>query len=156
MFCTRSSTSLSRVTSNNQYPMAQVQTIALAGGTGDLGRYLHEELVEDRRFAVALLTREVCTSYLYHSLSQSINSDTQLISTDLRQDTHVDASEYYNPSNRLQRIIYCLDSEFHRRNSPHLPHPLPKQRLRASPQEPHPRMSRVRYLQAFHPFRVGR
>ncbi|KAL4773355.1 hypothetical protein BDW60DRAFT_206167 [Aspergillus nidulans var. acristatus] len=38
--------------------MAQVQTIALAGGTGDLGRYLHEELVRDGRFAVALLTRE--------------------------------------------------------------------------------------------------
>ncbi|KAL4736651.1 hypothetical protein BDV11DRAFT_172715 [Aspergillus similis] len=39
--------------------MAQVQTIALAGGTGDLGRYLHEELVKDGRFAVALLTREI-------------------------------------------------------------------------------------------------
>ncbi|KAL3431968.1 hypothetical protein BDV09DRAFT_198241 [Aspergillus tetrazonus] len=38
--------------------MAQVQAIALAGGTGDLGRYLHEELVKDGRFAVVLLTRE--------------------------------------------------------------------------------------------------
>ncbi|KAL4993344.1 hypothetical protein BDV10DRAFT_179350 [Aspergillus recurvatus] len=38
--------------------MAQRKTIALAGGTGDLGRYLHEELVKDERFAVALLTRK--------------------------------------------------------------------------------------------------
>ena len=82
--------------------MAKVQTIALAGGTGDLGRYLHEELVKDRRFAVALLTREVCPSYLYRSLSLSINSDTELISTDLTEDKHLDASQYYDPSNRLQ------------------------------------------------------
>ncbi|KAL4819737.1 NAD(P)-binding protein [Aspergillus spinulosporus] len=38
--------------------MAQIQTIALAGGTGDLGRYLHEELVKDGRFSVSLLTRK--------------------------------------------------------------------------------------------------
>ncbi|KAL4987930.1 MFS general substrate transporter [Aspergillus falconensis] len=46
------------VTADDQHPMAQRQTIALAGGTGDLGRYLHEELVKDERFAVALLTRK--------------------------------------------------------------------------------------------------
>ncbi|RDW92956.1 aromatic alcohol reductase [Aspergillus mulundensis] len=41
-----------------QYPQIERQVIALAGGTGDLGRYIHEELVKDGRFAVALLTRK--------------------------------------------------------------------------------------------------
>ncbi|KAL4878778.1 hypothetical protein BJY04DRAFT_220843 [Aspergillus karnatakaensis] len=38
--------------------MTKQQIIALAGGTGDLGRYLHEELTRDGRFAVVLLTRK--------------------------------------------------------------------------------------------------
>ncbi|KAL4936813.1 hypothetical protein BDV06DRAFT_216375 [Aspergillus oleicola] len=35
-----------------------LEVIALAGGTGDLGRYLQEELTTDGRYAVALLTRK--------------------------------------------------------------------------------------------------
>jgi uncharacterized protein YbjT (DUF2867 family) len=42
--------------------MAERQVIALAGGTGDLGRYIHEELVKDPRYSVALLTRNVGSS----------------------------------------------------------------------------------------------
>ncbi|KAL4904294.1 major facilitator superfamily domain-containing protein [Aspergillus multicolor] len=46
-------------------PMAQGrQVVALAGGTGDLGRYIHEELVKDDRFAVALLTRKAADANL--------------------------------------------------------------------------------------------
>ncbi|KAL4789293.1 MFS general substrate transporter [Aspergillus venezuelensis] len=38
--------------------MSEREVIALAGGTGDLGRYLQEELTRDGRYAVALLTRK--------------------------------------------------------------------------------------------------
>ncbi|KAL4959266.1 MFS general substrate transporter [Aspergillus stella-maris] len=38
--------------------MSEREVIVLAGGTGDLGRYLQEELTRDGRYAVALLTRK--------------------------------------------------------------------------------------------------
>ncbi|KAL4957078.1 MFS general substrate transporter [Aspergillus filifer] len=38
--------------------MAGREVIALAGGTGDLGRYLQEEITRDGRYEVALLTRK--------------------------------------------------------------------------------------------------
>ncbi|OJJ63009.1 hypothetical protein ASPSYDRAFT_1168812 [Aspergillus sydowii CBS 593.65] len=38
--------------------MNKQEVIVLAGGTGDLGRYLHEELIKDGRYSVALLTRK--------------------------------------------------------------------------------------------------
>ncbi|KAL5341195.1 NAD(P)-binding protein [Aspergillus crustosus] len=38
--------------------MSDRQIIALAGGTGDLGRYLHEELTKDGSYSVVLLTRK--------------------------------------------------------------------------------------------------
>ncbi|KAL3459570.1 NAD(P)-binding protein [Aspergillus heterothallicus] len=37
--------------------MSERQVIVLAGGSGDLGRYIHEELVKNPRYSVALLTR---------------------------------------------------------------------------------------------------
>lgn len=40
--------------------MNKQQVIVLAGGIGDLGRYLHEELIKDGCYSVALLTRKVC------------------------------------------------------------------------------------------------
>ncbi|KAJ0417361.1 NAD(P)-binding protein [Aspergillus carlsbadensis] len=76
--------------------MAERQVIALAGGTGDLGRYIHEELVKDPRYSVALLTRKTSpplptlphttihtTDYSLPSILQILNSTraTALIST---------------------------------------------------------------------------
>ncbi|KAL3480188.1 hypothetical protein BJX99DRAFT_254781 [Aspergillus californicus] len=46
--------------------MSERQVIALAGGTGDLGRYLHEELTRDGRFSVVLLTRRAVPTTQYN------------------------------------------------------------------------------------------
>ncbi|KAL4862843.1 hypothetical protein BDV12DRAFT_206904 [Aspergillus spectabilis] len=49
-----------------------VQIVALAGGTGDLGRYLHEELTKGGQYSVVLLTRKEATpSNLPHTVTHT-------------------------------------------------------------------------------------
>ncbi|KAL3447461.1 NAD(P)-binding protein [Aspergillus insuetus] len=99
--------------------MDERQVIALAGGTGDLGRYIHEELVKDSRYKVALLTRDRCpppptlpyttvhtADYTLPSILRILNTTkaTALIST-IRCD-HVD---FLEPHKALVRA--CLASK---------------------------------------------
>jgi NAD dependent epimerase/dehydratase family enzyme len=50
--------------------MGERQIIVLAGGTGDLGRYLHDELTKDGQFSVVLLTRKVYSTLLLSYLDR--------------------------------------------------------------------------------------
>ncbi|KAL3486976.1 NAD(P)-binding protein [Aspergillus germanicus] len=98
--------------------MDERQVIALAGGTGDLGRYIHEELVKGSRYSVALLTRKTSalpptlphttvytTDYAHSSILQILNTTkaTALIST-IRSD-HAD---FLEPHKAM--IKACRDS----------------------------------------------
>lgn len=51
--------------------MDKPEVIVLAGGTGDLGRYLHEELIKDGSYTVVLLTRKVCLDSIQIKLSNT-------------------------------------------------------------------------------------
>ncbi|KAI9373909.1 major facilitator superfamily domain-containing protein [Aspergillus egyptiacus] len=80
---------------------ALTEVIALARGTGDLGRYLHEELVKGSRYAVALLTRKVYPS----------------------RRTPLPPPQHHHPPNRLHRGLDPDHPKRHQSQSPNLDHP---------------------------------
>ncbi|KAL4914578.1 hypothetical protein BDW62DRAFT_219992 [Aspergillus aurantiobrunneus] len=67
--------------------MYKAEVIVLAGGTGDLGRYLHEELIKDGRYSVALLTRKVPTGPTQIQPNQPLTQPTKTESSSLPSTT---------------------------------------------------------------------
>ncbi|KAI9037394.1 NAD(P)-binding protein [Aspergillus affinis] len=64
----------------------QPQVIAIAGGAGNLGRYLVEELLKDDRFTVVVLTRQdpptpTSPNLTYHQTDYTLPSLTTILST---------------------------------------------------------------------------
>lgn len=129
----------------NKHP----QVIALAGGNGNLGRYLIEELCKEDHFTVIVLTRQVL-----------LPSSSSHLTTNHQPETHppkpTRLSKPHLSPNRLHPLLSPLHPHHHLRHNPHLRPQPPGTPVHPHPHGPSNRLPRLPALQTLHPLRLGR